>query len=296
MILATISKRLLAIAGALAMAGCATVPERSTSGPALWRIADQDTTIYLFGTIHALPAGQDWRTPALERAIAEADELVIEMAVDDPQAAAGKIVELGTSPGLPPLSERVPADKRERLAEIVAASGLPAARLDRMESWAAAMTLAAVSFREMGLSAGLGVEQGLQSRFKQGSKPIRGLETVEEQLGFFDTLPEHAQRQFLVSVLDDPAKARAQFQAMMLAWITGDVDAIARTFDTEFKETPELREALMRRRNANWAEWLDARMDRPGTVLVAVGAGHLAGTDSVQQMLRSRGFEAQRVR
>lgn len=296
MILATISKRLLAFAGALALAGCATIPQTSASGPALWRIADEDTTIYLFGTIHALPAGQDWRTPALERAIAEADELVIEMAVDDPQDAAGKIVELGTSPGLPPLSERVPADKRERLAEIVAASGLPPARLDRMESWAAAMTLASVSFRELGLSAGLGVEHGLQGRFKEGSKPIRGLETVEEQLGFFDTLPEHAQRQFLASVLDDPAEARVQFEAMMRAWITGDVDAIARTFDTEFKETPELREALLRRRNANWAQWLDERMDRPGTVLVAVGAGHLAGADSVQQMLRSRGIEAQRVR
>jgi len=159
----------------------------------------------------------------------------------------------------------------------------------------AAMSLSAVSYRSMGLETALGVEQRLSGDYQAKARTISGLETVEEQLGFFDQLSETAQRGLLESALDDPAEAKAQFQAMLATWSSGDVEGIARTFDTEMKETPELREVLLRRRNARWAQWLDDRMDRPGTVLVAVGAGHLAGADSVQEMLKARGLVARRV-
>ena len=77
--------------------------------------------------------------------------------------------------------------------------------------------------------------------------------------------------------------------------MSGDVDSIARTFNAELENSPELREALLRRRNANWSYWLASRMQRPGTVLVAVGAGHLAGHDSVVEMLKQRGYKVRRV-
>jgi len=202
---------------------------------------------------------------------------------------------LGMSPGLPPLMERVSADKRDELQKAIAASGVPAALLDRMETWAAALTLSAVSYRDMGLKATAGVEQGLSGAAKAKARPILGLETPEEQLGFFDQLSEGAQRRLLESALDDPAEARAEFARMVEVWRKGDVEGIARTFDSELKQSPELREVLLKRRNARWAEWVDQRLDRPGTVLVAVGAGHLAGRDSVQEMLRARGIKAKRV-
>lgn len=290
--------RLVALFTALTLAACATVqPAGTGAGPALWEISDHDTKIYLFGTIHLLPRGLNWRTPVLERAIAESDELVIETLIgDNPAAQAQIMLKLGTdTPGLPPLVERVPAGKRDQLARIIAASGVPAAALDRMETWVAALTLSSVSYKAMGLEAELGVEQGLSGEYKAKARKISGLETVEEQLGYFDQLSESAQRELLLSVLDDPARAKAQFQAMLATWSRGDVAGIAKTFDTELKKNPELREALVRRRNARWAQWLDDRMDQPGTVLVAVGAGHLAGRDSLQEMLRARGLTARRV-
>ena len=288
--------KLLGIFVGLSLGGCATVqPAPSAAGPALWELSDADTKIYLFGTIHLLPKGQQWRTPVLERAIAEADELVIETLIDDPAQSAQAIRKMGMSPGLPPLIERVPQEKRADLAKVIAASGAPAAALDRLETWAGALLLAGASYKSMGLDPSVGVEQGLSGDYKAKARRISGLETVEEQLGFFDQLSETAQRELLVSVLDDPAEAKAQFAAMLATWSRGDVEGIAKTFDTEMKKSPELREALLRRRNARWAEWLDERMDRPGTVLVAVGAGHLAGSDSVQEMLRARGLKARRV-
>ena len=281
---------------AVAAASCASVPQtESPRGPALWKVADADTTIYLFGTFHLLPEGQQWRTPALEQAIAASDELVIETLIGDQMAAARTMAQLGTSPGLPPLVERVPAERRDELARVIAASGAPEAQLNRLETWAAAMALSAVSFKQLGLNPELGVEKGLEGNYKSSGRKVVGLETVEEQLSFFDKLSEESQRQFLLGVLDDPEKARRQFAEMLRTWASGDVEGIARTFDTELKATPELRDALLVRRNAKWAEWIDRRLDQPGTVLVAVGAGHLAGSDSVQRMLEARGLKVTRV-
>src|SRR3546814_5073354 len=57
-------------------------------------------------------------------------------------------------------------------------------------TWAAAMSLFASSFRGMGFKAEAGVEQGLSADFRETGKPISGLETVEQQFGFFDRSEE----------------------------------------------------------------------------------------------------------
>ena len=293
-------RRLAAGIAAASLVGCATAgPEKAAVAgggkPALWKLADADTTIYLFGTIHLLPEGVDWRTPALDRAMAASDTLVLETTISgDMTAMAQTMARLGVSPGLPPLLERVPVEKRAALAETIKASGVPAQALDRLETWAAAMTLMALQLQQMGYNPELGVEKVLDTGAKGGKKVV-ALETVEQQLGFFDQLSEPAQRAFLASAADDPEAAKGQFEAMLKAWSSGDVEGIARTFDSETALSPELREVLIKRRNVAWAEWLQKRLDQPGTVMVAVGAGHLAGPDSVQRMLAARGLKAERV-
>ena len=292
------SARWAATTAAFSLAACtaSTAQEAPVAKPALWKVADEDTTIYLFGTVHLLPAGLEWRTPRLEQAIAASDMLVMEIIQpDDPMALAGVMAKLAVSPNLPPLVERVPEDKRAALEAAVAKSGMPAAVLDRLETWAAALALVQASFQKLGLDPKDGAEKTLEASYKQAGKPLDALETAEYQLGLFDTLPEEAQRLLLVSAIEDSGKAEAEFKAMVEAWAKGDVDAIARTFDDETTLSPELRAALMTKRNAAWTEWLDQRMDKPGTVMVAVGAGHLAGQDSVQKMLEARGLKAERV-
>ena len=290
----------LAVASLLSLAACAGEARQQqaprAARPAMWKVADADTTLYLFGTIHLLPEGRKWRTPAFEAALAGSDEMVLEVAdVDDMMAAAQAMQKLGMTPGLPPIAERVPADKRAALRAMIAESGYPEAVFDRLETWAAALPLLGVAFKRLGLDPSLGVERQIGGAFRATGKPVTGLETIEQQLGFFDTLSEEGQRALLVSVVEDSKETRAQFQAMLDAWTSGDLAGIARTFDDETQMSAELKDALMRKRNARWAEWLARRLDRPGTVFVAVGAGHLAGADSVQSMLKAKGLKAKRV-
>ncbi|HEU0099932.1 MAG TPA: TraB/GumN family protein [Allosphingosinicella sp.] len=287
-----------ALAGLLPLTACAAeaAPAARPARPAMWKVADSDTTLYLFGTIHLLPEGQGWRTPAMEKALAGSDELVLEVAdIDDMMASAQAMAKLGLSPGLPPIAERVPEGKRAALRSMMAEAGYPEAVFDRLETWAAALSLMGVIFKRLGLDPTLGVERQIGAPFRKSGKVVTGLETVEQQLSYLDTLSEDAQRAMLLSVVEDNDETRAQFKAMLDAWASGDLEGIARTFDDETRMSPELKTALMSRRNAAWADWLAKRMEKPGTAFVAVGAGHLVGSDSVQAMLKRKGIRAKRV-
>jgi len=291
-------RRGLAALGLAALVGSGAASASQTTGrPAMWQVSDRDTTIYLFGTIHLLPPNYSWRTPKFEKTMGRSDGLVVETIVDEknPQALAAELLRLGFRPGLPPLVNRVPAHRRAQLQQAIAKSGVPAATFDRMETWAAAFMLLGTQFKDLGLSGDAGVEAVLRGAFSQAGKPVGQLETNGEQLGFFDTLPEAAQLALLDGAIDSPGAMKAQFNSMLSAWVRGDVNAIARSFNEDMSGSPELRDALIRRRNANWANWIARRMQSPGSVLVAVGAGHLAGDDSVQRYLESKGYRVRRI-
>lgn len=266
--------------------------------PAIWLLADEDTRIYLFGTVHILPHDLVWRSEALERVIAEADELVLEIG-EEPAAdeAAALFAPMMMDKSVSILGRVSPA-RRAALREMIAASGLPIELYDRMHSWGAAFMLVGASFREAYADPNApeapltGVEDSLRVDFERDNRPISGVESVETQLGFFDAMPLGEQRAFLESTIDAYLSEEAVFDPEEAGWVRGDVESIGAEMEAL---PPALFERLITRRNAAWTEWLVERLRRPGTVLFAVGAGHLAGRDSVQSMLAGRGLRANRL-
>ena len=268
--------------------------------PAIWLLEDEDTRIYLFGTTHLFARGFQWRSPRLEAVIDEADELVMETAdqgeMDDLAAIATLFMDKPE-----PILERVSPDRRERFRTMIEASGVPIEMWDSMHSWAAAfMLMASQGLGALdeapaeGEPALSGAEEELTAAFREAGKPISAVETSEQQIAMFRTLAPSAQRALLESVIDD-ADAVAEAGSTGggdLNWARGDVEAIAREMEAL---SPELYDALLTRRNRAWSEWLAARLERPGTVLFAVGAGHLAGRESVQSMLAARGLRTRRI-
>lgn len=292
-----ILKRALALFGFAAVAVGSPQAASAAAKPALWEVSDPDTKIYLFGTIHLLPQNYAWKTRAIDKAIASSDTLYVETLVDNknPQALAAELARLGFSRGLPPIANRIHPAKRPLLETAIAKSGVPRHVYDQMETWAAAFTLLGVQFKELGLHGQHGVEQTLRDAFAAAGKPVGQLETNAEQLGFFDTLPQNAQRALLEGAIEAPQKMSGDFSHMLQSWANGDVDAIAATFNKDLAASPELRDALLTRRNANWSRWIASRLAAPGTVLVAVGAGHLAGPQSVQAILERSGYRIKRI-
>jgi uncharacterized protein len=290
-------------AAALGLAGLFIVAPAAarapTSGhPALWEVSDPDTTIYLFGTIHLLPEHFQWRTAKFDQAMQSSQQLIVETIVDDkdPTKIMSAMASLAfNTPNLPPLVDRVSPAKRPAVAAAIKQSGFPPQAFDRMETWAAAFILLGNQYRDMNLKGDAGVEAVLRNTFTSEGKPIGELETNLQQFGFFDKLPEKAQVALLEGAVDNRKAADAEFSGMLKAWSSGDVKDIARTFDRDLAGSPELADALIQQRNANWSKWIEQRMQQPGAILIAVGAGHLAGKDSVIAMLQRDGYQVRRV-
>ncbi len=273
----------VAIIAALA----AAVP--AVAAPAAWVVRDADTEVTLFGTIHALPKGVEWLSPAVAARLDAADTLVLEAVMPDDPAALGPIINrVGMPPGVKPLAERVSAAALPKLTAAAVTAGVPMAALDRMESWLVAMTLSNAALTGVGIDATSGVEPVLTARARGRNIAIIGLETVEQQLGFLDTLPDADQTAMLLATIDDVGDARREFDTLSALWQAGNVDAIARDFDAETRATPLLRQRLLVARNQRWADWITGVMRRPGKVFIAVGAGHLGGPDGLLAILKAR--------
>ena len=266
--------------------------------PALWLLADEDTKIYMLGTIHVLPPGFRWRSAAVDKAVGEAAELVVET-YEPPGTERGIAASAGYFADKPqPILERVPKRKRAPLRAAIQASGLPLPVLDRMHSWAAAMTIGiAQMLGEYGVEApseAPGVEDVLEADFRGAGKPISSVEDGEAVFAAMSALPEAVQTQLLIDAIEPmPAGAAADpAPAGELEWVAGNDKAMSLDDDSF---PPALFDVLVRRRNAAWSEWLEERLKKPGTLLFAVGAGHLAGRESVQAMLARRGLRVKRV-
>jgi len=288
-----IRKLLAALALTLAPAVHAQAKD---ADPALWVVEDQDTTIYLFGTVHVLKPGLSWFDEAVWAAFNQSDEVMLELIEPDQATMAGMVMKLALNPAGPTLTEKLPEAKRAAYAAALADIGLPAAALDRFDPWFAAVTLSVAGLPKLGYDPESGAEKVIAAAAKAAHKPLAGLETAEQQLGYFDSLPEALQRQFLVSTIDEYPRLGAQLDSMVALWAAGDPDALGRNLNEELRKTPEIGRVLLAERNARWADWIATRMEKPGKLFIAVGAGHLSGRDSVQAYLAKRHLTAKRIR
>ncbi len=263
-------------------------------GPALWQVADKDTTIYLFGTVHALPKdGANWYDARIERAFTASDELVTEVDIANVANSSQSLQAAGMLPEGQSLRAMMTPENRMEYEAVLVSLGLPVEALDRLEPWLAAMTLSLLPLIRQGYDTQSGVELALGAKAGDGKKRD-ALETIEQQIALFDGLPVDAQLAFLDQTVEAAPHAKASLDAMVAEWREGDAVALAAMLNAEMDD-PALYARLLTQRNANWAGWIEQRLAQPGTVFIAVGAGHLAGKDSVQDQLRKRGVKVRRI-
>lgn len=301
--------RLLAVLGILVLAACQqhepiyAVPD--DPAPALWLVTASGAEegrppgqAYLFGTIHLLPRDIAWFDARVRNAADRADRLILEVADLDDSAEASRtfsVLALTPEHPRPRILARLPAALRDDALQLADDGNVDLAMLDRMDSWAAALQLASATHGDLGLSVEYGVEARLTAYFRARGKSAAGLESVGRQLGIFDRLDETSQRAMLRDVVADADQAGEQFQALLSAWLAGDVAALDRLSHNGLLSVGPVRDALLVRRNADWSEQIAGRIARGERIFVAVGAAHLAGPDGVHSLLATRGFAVRRI-
>lgn len=261
--------------------------------PLLYEIASADGAVegWMFGTIHALPAGTDWRTPEIGRVIDAADLLVVEVAsLGDGANIARSFAALSATPGLPPLADRVPADLVAPLTDMLERGGLDPARFAGIETWAAAIILAQV---DAAGDPAHGVDRALLRDF--AGRRVRELEGAQGQLAIFDRLPEVQQRAMLAAVIRESPKARQDPGRLQRAWLAGDVATIEQSTQEGFLANPDLHAALLTDRNRRWADALVPMLQQEPRPLIAVGTAHLVGPEGLAALLEAQGYRIRRL-
>jgi hypothetical protein len=276
-------------------AAAAATTQKAT--PAMWVVKDSDTTIYLFGTFHLMAPGIDWNHGKVKTAFESADTLRLEIA--NMEAEAPIIANLMASKGqLPPgktIYDGLTEAQKSALGTIIAQSGFPPQAIQQMQPWMGSLILAMGLYQKLGLDPNQGVDKTLDGLARAANKPVEGFETGAEQIGFFANLTDQQQKAMLVSTIEDWDQATSMLNDMIDAWKTGNADKLGELMTTSLRTQPELAKLILTDRNERWAEWVSARMAKPGTVFVAVGAGHLSGPDSVQAFLKQKGISSSRV-
>ncbi|HEX7710672.1 MAG TPA: TraB/GumN family protein [Sphingomonadaceae bacterium] len=263
-------------------------------GPALWKVADKDTTIYLFGTVHALPKGTEWYKPHVKAAFESSDELVTEVSKQDLDSVGGLMSEVIYLPKGQNLRDLLPAPDREAFGMALVSLGIPVETFDRYKPWAAAFFLSLLPVQQAGFESDQGVDVKLTQMAGANVKHT-ALETAAFQIGLFNDMPQDKQIAYLRDVVRSIPEIAPQIEEIAAAWSAGDVDELSKVYLADDTD-PLLHQSVITERNKAWAAWIRQRLKRPGTVFVAVGAGHLAGDDSVQAQLRKHGIKSVRVR
>lgn len=281
----------------LVLAGCSDAPGGSGSGepanPLLYEIVSADGQVegWMLGTIHALPVGTQWRTPAISKVAGDASLLVVEVkGLDDEAAVARTFAALANTPGLPPLRERLPPDLSVPLEKLLARGNLSPDAFATTETWAAALTLARV---DAAGDPANGVDRALLKDF--ATRPVRELEGMRVQLSIFDRLPEPQQRIMLAAVVQGSEAARKDPERLQRAWLAGDAATIETSTREGILADPALRDALLVARNRRWASALGPLLAEAPRPLIAVGTAHLVGPDGLAALIEAQGYRLRRL-
>lgn len=263
--------------------------------PAMWRLADDDTTIHVFGTVHLLRPELEWRTEAFDAAVASADKIVFEVDMKSPdaqRAIATDFLQRGMYDDGRTLKGVLEDDDEAVIAAAFDSLGIPLDAMNTFEPWMASVNLGVMKLVKDGYDPSSGVESVIEEAATEAGKSFGYLEQISQQTDAFDYLPESEQITMLYEtalLLDESPR---MLDMLVDEWAEGDITGIANLVANPegYGFTDAAYQSLLVKRNAAWVPQIEAMLEEPGIVFIAVGAGHLAGPDSVITMLRDKGY------
>ncbi len=271
----------------------------ATADPAAWRVTGPNGgEVTLLGSMHILRPSDHPLPASVDSLIDRAELIVMELDLDDIDAAAQQrvILQKAMFPQGTRLNDVLDDDVYALVAQTTAELGMDLTLLERFEPWFLSITLLDQGMRKLGFQGERGLEQYVLARAQQSRKEIVGLETLEFQIGIFDSLPSNQQQAMLEQTLAEIDEAATVLGEMVAAWRNGELEELSAELLDDFDEFPGLYETLVSKRNNAWLPELERMLADGRRHLVVVGALHLVGDDSVIELLDERGHDVQRLR
>ena len=266
------------------------LPLNAFADPAFYRISKGNEQHWLLGSIHAGKPSLYPLPDPVERAWQQSRALVME--VDMTHISQAQWQEMGAITRLvdgKTLKDHLPMDLYRRTLIAAGQNGLTEAMLAPLRPWFAAITLTQAALERTGYRGEFGVDQHFAKRANDGGKPIVGLETLLEQLGYLASVGDN-QTLMLESTLDELPELEKGFTEVMAAWQNGDQATLINLLKEEMappKLQVWLEQTLLAERNRNWvAKWPSL----PSESFIVVGALHLYGEQGLLALLEQQGW------
>jgi uncharacterized protein YbaP (TraB family) len=271
------------------------LPANARDRHVLWTVAGKHNTVYLLGSIHVLRATDIGLSEVADGAYTDAEQIVMELDMDDPDAQL-QMVQAAQDAAMLPAGQSlrtVLGADYEHVRTAASESGIDIAQLDAFAPWFVAINVISLELVKRGFNPALGIEQTLATRAIADHKPVTGLETAAQQFGVMSSLPLVEQKRFLMMSLDEIDEMDSELESLLGAWRTGDTEKLETLLSSEFDRFPELYKPLTEDRNRVWVDKLVDMLDDDDDYLVVVGALHLVGRNSVVDLLRARGYDVE---
>jgi len=287
----------LVFAVALGMALHETAVAQTAKGPALWRVRSGDSTVYLFGSIHILPANFVWTTAPIQRAMASADLFLFEVPVDDAAIADERqfLLQNGILPRRQSLRGLLSPTEFDTFAAVMRTAGIQPAVYEKYRPWLAAVVLGLAYLHPESLASLKGADDEVMRFAQEHGRRLAYLETPREQLQLLNASSDSAQLVGLKNLIATLSRSRNLEQTLRDDWATGDAEALNAVLDDVFRGRQDAQDYLIGHRNRLWLNTINPMLQRAGTSMITVGAAHVGGKGGLVALICAEGYRVERI-
>lgn len=282
--------------GGAPVLACAQDVAAPQSRHILWKVQSSHNTIYLLGSIHVLQEKNYPLDHHLYEAFNQASTVMFEVDLDGLSSPLSQlqILTKGLYLNGQNLQKVLSTDRYEAAKTNFADLGFNIENFHRMKPWMAATAVTALELQKLGFDSAFGVDRHFFEKAQEEGKDIKGLESVEFQLGLFDNLSRPIQELFLLQSLEDLKNIEARIKEMVDAWTQGNVEDLEQLLEG-MREYPELYQALVVSRNQNWLPQIEQALQESKPVFIVVGTMHLLGKEGLLTVLQEKGYVVEQL-
>ena len=270
-----------------------SIAQRDKSNTLLWEISSNglQQPSYLFGTIHMICKEDFLISEIVKQKFNSSKQVYLELDMDDPQLQVTMMQQMQL-PDKETLKNKLGESNFKKLDSFLQKEmNMNLVMFDKFKPM---MVMSILAQRLLPCAGMESYDMNFAKMATEQKKELLGLEKVEDQLGVFDAIPDSLEIRSIMNMVNDFESHKKEFSRMSSIYKTQDLDALYQLL----AESPEMmgsQELLLDRRNRNWIPVMESVM-KNSTTFFAVGAGHLAGSQGVLELLRKQGYKVKGIK
>lgn len=273
------------------------VPSAQANNTLLWRISGKglQKSSYLFGTMHLLCADDIVLSDSLKTAISKADNVYLELDMNNMFEMLGAMQHMSMKNDTT-LADLLTAEEYKKVKNYFQenASMLP---FEMLQTYKPLLTASLIAEQQSAACDHMiSMEQLVMEEAKSNDVMVKGLETMDFQLGIFDKIPYKIQARQLYQMIVHGNKKEedSEMQVLTNVYRRQQLEKLEELTKKEDMGMQSFTDLLLYNRNLLWAKKIQTLMQEKSLV-VAVGAGHLPGGKGVINLLRQAGYKVEPV-